>query len=76
MNEIRIDSEDAWFRVMYVARFDEVIYVLHTFSKETRHLAKRYRNCSSERAIALCLHVSDRSQELAIIAGPCHFRGA
>lgn len=39
-SEIRIDCRDGWFRVMYVARFDEAIYVLHSFSKSTRRTSK------------------------------------
>ena len=36
VNEIRIDCHDGWFRVMYVAKFEEAIYVLHSFQKNTR----------------------------------------
>ena len=35
-NEIRIDCADGWFRVMYVAKFEEAVYVLHSFQKKTR----------------------------------------
>ena len=40
-NEIRINCEDGWFRVMYVAKFAEAIYVLHSFQKTTRKTSKR-----------------------------------
>ena len=36
VKEIRIREEDGAFRVMYVAKFAEVIYVLHCFQKKTR----------------------------------------
>lgn len=36
VNEIRIDCADGWFRVLYVARFEEAIYVLHSFQKASR----------------------------------------
>ena len=36
VNEIRIDCADGWFRVMYVAKFVEAIYVLHSFQKSSR----------------------------------------
>jgi phage-related protein len=57
VNEIRIDSPDGWFRVMYVAKFEEAIYVLHSFQKSTRKTARndveiartRYRAVVSER---------------------------
>ncbi len=41
VNEIRIDCTDGWFRVMYVAKFEEAIYVLHSFQKATRKTAKK-----------------------------------
>lgn len=49
--EIRVASEDGAFRVMYVAKFEEAIYVLHCFQKYSRKTderdveiaAKRYR---------------------------------
>ena len=39
--EIRIDCADGWFRIMYVAKFDEAIYVLHSFRKASRKTSKR-----------------------------------
>ena len=38
--EIRIHAHDA-FRVFYVAKFEEAIYVLHAFQKKTQKTAKR-----------------------------------
>ena len=32
--EIRINLDDGWFRVMYVAKFPEAVYVLHCFQEE------------------------------------------
>ena len=57
VNEVRIDCADGWFRVMYVAKFEEAIYVLHSFQKSTRatllrdvEIAKiRYRAVLAER---------------------------
>ena len=34
--EIRIRDESAIYRVMYVAKFEEAIYVLHCFQKKTQ----------------------------------------
>ena len=31
-----IDCPDGWFRAMYVAKFEEAFYVLHSFQKSTR----------------------------------------
>ena len=55
-NEVRIDCADGWFRVMYVAKFEEAIYVLHCFQKKTEKTsktdldlaAKRYRDLVKE----------------------------
>lgn len=33
--EIRINLDDGWFRVMYVAKFHEAVYVLHCFRKKS-----------------------------------------
>lgn len=57
VNEVRIDSHEGWFRVMYVAKFDEAIYVLHSFQKKTRKTPRndieiarqRYRAVVAER---------------------------
>jgi phage-related protein len=57
VNEIRIDAPDGWFRVMYVAKFEEAIYVLHSFQKSTRKTSRndvevaktRYRAVVAER---------------------------
>jgi phage-related protein len=54
--EIRIRDEAGAFRVLYVARFADAIYVLHCFQKKTRKTSKadvelaarRYRELSKE----------------------------
>jgi len=54
--EIRIHAHDA-YRVFYVAKFEEVIYVLHAFQKKTQKTAKhdieigrqRYRTVQRQR---------------------------
>ena len=55
--EIIINLNDGWFRVMYVAKFAEAVYVLHCFKKKTnatpkldKEIAKsRYRGIITER---------------------------
>ena len=39
--EIRIDEASGIFRVMYVAKFEEAIYVLHCFQKKTQATGKQ-----------------------------------
>lgn len=40
VKEIRVRTRDA-YRVFYVAKFDEAVYVLHTFQKKTQKTSKR-----------------------------------
>jgi phage-related protein len=39
VQEIRIRTEDA-YRIFYVAKFEEAIYILHAFQKKTQKTAK------------------------------------
>jgi len=39
--EIRIKESDGIYRVIYVAKFKEAIYVLHAFNKKTQKTNKR-----------------------------------
>jgi len=41
VEEIRIWEESETFRVMYVARLVDAVYVLHAFQKKTRQTLKR-----------------------------------
>ncbi|HAI6830294.1 TPA: type II toxin-antitoxin system RelE/ParE family toxin [Escherichia coli] len=57
VREIRTRDADGLYRVMYVAKFEEAVYVLHCFQKKTRttsqsdiDLAKRrYKELVQER---------------------------
>lgn len=57
--EIRISLDDGWFRVMYVAKFEEAVYVLHCFKKksnktskkDTALAAKRYKQVLQQRRV-------------------------
>jgi phage-related protein len=40
VQEIRIRDESGAFRVMYVAKFEQAIYVLHCFQKKTEQTSK------------------------------------
>ena len=56
VREIRVHAESG-FRVLYIARFDEAVYVLHAFEKKTRRTSRmdialagnRYRSLLNER---------------------------
>lgn len=56
VREIRIREANGTFRVIYVAKFDDAIYVLHCFQKKTQKTrredlelaARRYRDLAKE----------------------------
>ena len=55
--EIRVRSVDGAFRVLYVAKFEEAVYVLHCFDKKSRKTSpkdvamgkRRYKAMQQER---------------------------
>lgn len=55
--EIRVRDEAGTFRVIYVAKFEYAVYVLHAFQKKTRKTphtdielaARRYKMIGEER---------------------------
>lgn len=57
VNEIRVREDGGAFRILYVARFAEAIYVLHAFQKKAQKTPKpdidlarrRFRDLAQER---------------------------
>ena len=47
--EIHIKQSDGAFRVMYVAKFEDAIYVLHCFKKKTQKTSQKDKNLSTQR---------------------------
>jgi phage-related protein len=47
--EIRIRDAAGAFRVMYVAKFDDAVYVLHCFQKKTQKTSKADLNLAARR---------------------------
>ena len=47
--KIRIKQTDGAFRVMYVAKFEDAIYVLHCFKKKTQKTSQKDKDLSTER---------------------------
>lgn len=41
VRENRIDEDDGWFRVAYVASIGDAVYVLHCFQKKTNKVSKK-----------------------------------
>jgi phage-related protein len=52
--EIRIREASGIYRVMYVAKFEEAIYVLHCFQKKTQATSKHDRAIAAARYRAVC----------------------
>ena len=49
VNEIIVDAADGWFRVMYVAKFEEALYVLHSFQKKTNKTSQGDKDIAKRR---------------------------
>ena len=47
--EIIVDIASGWFRVMYVAKFEESVYVLHAFRKKTNKTAQGDKDIAKRR---------------------------
>lgn len=41
VREIRIRDDSGAFRIVYIAKMEEAVYVLHAFQKKTQQTAKR-----------------------------------
>jgi phage-related protein len=49
VREIRIRDTPGVFRVLYVAKFDDAVYVLHCFQKKTQKTSKADLNLAAQR---------------------------
>jgi phage-related protein len=49
VREIRIRDAAGAFRVLYVAKFDDAVYVLHCFQKKTQKTSKTDMNLAEQR---------------------------
>ena len=49
MQEIRIKDEAGIFRVLYVAKLEDAVYLLHCFQKKTQPTAKSDLDLASKR---------------------------
>jgi phage-related protein len=53
VNEVRLQDENGVYRVMYVAKFAEAIYVLHCFQKKTQATSLHDKNIAIARYRAI-----------------------
>ncbi len=51
--EIRIRDSSDIFRVMYIAKFEEAVYVLHCFQKKTQSTSQRDKDIATARYRAI-----------------------
>lgn len=51
--EIRVRDKDGIYRVLYVAKFEEAIYVLHCFQKKTESTAQADKEIAKARYRAI-----------------------
>ena len=58
--EIIVSAEGGWYRVMYVAKFEEAIYVLHCFQKKTNRTSAQDKAIADARYRAI---LKERAQE-------------
>jgi phage-related protein len=58
--EIRIGDAKGIFRVMYVAKFEEAVYVLHCFQKKTQATSKQDRDIAAARYRAAAIARKDK----------------
>ncbi|ETS32816.1 MULTISPECIES: type II toxin-antitoxin system RelE/ParE family toxin [Photorhabdus] len=49
VKEIRLRDSTGIYRIMYVAKFDEAIYVLHSFQKKTQQTNKQDKDIAKVR---------------------------
>jgi phage-related protein len=49
VQQIRIRDATGAFRVMYVAKFDDAVHVLHCFQKKTQKTSKADLNLAAQR---------------------------
>lgn len=52
VKEIRIHEENE-YRILYIAKFEEAIYILHTFIKKTQQTSKKEIEISKQRYLEL-----------------------
>ena len=60
--ELRDQDERAWYRVAYLSRIDDVIYVLHCFEKKSREMPRRDFETARRRLRAVKARLVEKKQ--------------
>jgi phage-related protein len=58
--ELKEADERTWYRVIYLSKLDNVIYVLHCFEKQSRKTDRRDLNIAKERFSRVMQRIHDR----------------
>jgi phage-related protein len=53
VTEVIVDTSDGWFRVMYVAKLEEAVYVLHAFQKKSNKTTQGDKDVAKRRYSAV-----------------------
>ena len=61
--ELKDADERTWYRVMYLSKIDDVIYVLHYFEKDSRKTGRRDINIALERLKAVRQRILEGKRE-------------
>ena len=59
--EIRVEEPSEAFRVIYIAKFEKFVYVLHCFQKKTQKTAKRDLDLAKSRYAELMRELRDEN---------------
>lgn len=62
--EIRLKDADGIYRVIYTAKFADVVYVLHAFTKKTQKTPQADINLAKSRLKALINDLKDNNHDL------------
>src|SRR5437667_12188972 len=60
--ELRDQDERAWYRVIYLSRINDVIYVLHCFEKKSREMPRKDFEKAKQRLKALKARLAEEKK--------------
>jgi phage-related protein len=60
--ELRDQDERAWYRVVYLSRTNDVIYVLHCFEKKSREMPRREFETAKRRLKAVKARLAEEKK--------------
>jgi phage-related protein len=61
--ELRDQDERAWYRVVYLSRIEDVIYVLHCFEKKSREMPRKDFEKAKQRLKAVKARLAEEKRD-------------